>query len=334
MKTSVFRYMVIGLCVFTLMGSVVEAADSINELQNIRALAGTKDYQEAMKRLDDYLDKNPGDAQGRFLKGILFSDQKQFDNAIKIFISLTEDYPELPEPYNNLAVLYAGRGKYLKARDALLVAIKTHPSYATAHENLGDIYAMMASEAYKNALELDGENQSAKTKLAMIRDLFPKQPASTANFAANEKADQPVEQEPIAAVQEGEFGIPSLTSFPGRQVPESDVKAGVLATLDAWARAWSDKNAEGYIRFYATTFIPPNGRSFSLWKKLRRKRILAPRSISVEIINPHVVMLRDDKARVRFIQKYRSNTYRDTVHKTIEMVNVNDNWRFIREQAE
>jgi len=61
----------------------------------------------------------------------------------------------MPEPYNNLAVLYAAEGQERKAAEALEQAIRTNPSYTTAHENLGDLYARMASEAYAKALQLD-----------------------------------------------------------------------------------------------------------------------------------------------------------------------------------
>jgi len=324
------------------MGSVVKAIDNADDLQGIRALAEAKNYPEAMKQLDAYLDKNPGDAQGRFLKGILLSDQKRSDEAIKIFVSLTEDYPELPEPYNNLAVLYAGNGKYLKARDALLVAIKTHPSYATAHENLGDIYAMMATEAYKKALSLDEKNKSAESKLAMIRDLFPKQAADATNLAAKEETGQPIEREDMAmaGAQEGlDAPIPSTSSstepslLPAPEMPTPDVKVDVLATLQQWAKAWSDKDVDRYIGFYAPTFIPGKGMSLSSWQEQRRKRISAPRSISIEILEPNVIMLENNKARVRFIQKYRSNTYQDTTRKAIEMIHMDGSWRFVREQA-
>ena len=68
-------------------------------------------------------------------------------------------------------MLLAGQGQYEKAKVALEMAIRTHPSYATAHENLGDIYAKMASQAYDRALQLDRNNASSKTKLALIKDL-------------------------------------------------------------------------------------------------------------------------------------------------------------------
>nr|VFK43647.1 MAG: Tetratricopeptide repeat-containing protein [Candidatus Kentron sp. TC]VFK45160.1 MAG: Tetratricopeptide repeat-containing protein [Candidatus Kentron sp. TC]VFK58318.1 MAG: Tetratricopeptide repeat-containing protein [Candidatus Kentron sp. TC] len=337
MTMSVFRNMVIGLFSLTLMGNVVSAVDNVDDLSSIRKFVEAKDYQEAVNRLDDYLDKNPGDAQGRFLKGIVFSDQKEFDKAIEVFVSLTEDYPQLPEPYNNLAVLYAGEGKYLKARDALLVAIKTHPSYATAHENLGDIYAKMASEAYKKALEFDEGSASAKNKLAMIRDLFPKRSMNTAaNPVANEETDQVVG----GVGAESEDSIASPSSSPGEPLSSGQelssvesIEADVIATIEKWAKAWSDKRLEDYLEFYAPTFLPADGRSLASWKALRRNRLSSPTFISVRISRPRVIISGNDKARIRFTQKYRSNTYQDTVRKVIGMIRIDGNWRFIREEV-
>jgi Flp pilus assembly protein TadD len=146
--------------------------------------AQSDDYQEAAKlfrsgqqaqaleRVDSFLKANPKDARARFLKGLILTEQSKPADAIRIFTGLTEDYPELPEPYNNLAVLYASQGQYDKARTALEMTIRTHPSYATAYENLGDIYAKMASQAYNKALQLDKSNSAAQTKLKLINELF------------------------------------------------------------------------------------------------------------------------------------------------------------------
>ncbi|MES2770981.1 MAG: tetratricopeptide repeat protein, partial [Pseudomonadota bacterium] len=94
---------------------------------------------QALEKVDSYLSSKPKDAQGRFLKGLILTEMARSAEAINLFTKLTEDYPELPEPYNNLAVLYAQQKQYEKARAALEAAIKTHPSYSIAHENLGDI---------------------------------------------------------------------------------------------------------------------------------------------------------------------------------------------------
>src|ERR1700694_1178937 len=123
--------------------AIAAPADDLREAQK---LYGQGKMQPALDKVDVVLKTPPRDPQGRFLKGLLLTEQKRVPEAIQVFTALTEDFPELPEPYNNLAVLYANQGQYDKARTALEMAIRTNPSYATAHENLGDIYAKMASQ--------------------------------------------------------------------------------------------------------------------------------------------------------------------------------------------
>ena len=130
--------------------------------------------ERALDRVNAYLNGRPKDARGRFLKGVILTEQKKPGEAIKVFTELTFDYPELPEPYNNLAVVYAAQGEYDKARAALETAIRVYPSYAAAHENLGDIYAQMASRAYDKAAKLDRNNKTAPTKLNLVKELFSK----------------------------------------------------------------------------------------------------------------------------------------------------------------
>jgi tetratricopeptide (TPR) repeat protein len=143
-------------------------ADDLAEIsKSIRA----GQFNEALGKADAALAQRPRDPQMRFLKGLILTEQNKSIEAILIFTKLTEDFPELPEPYNNLAVLYASAGQYDKARTALEAAIRTNPTYATAHENLGDVYAKLASQAYDKALQLDSSNTSAKSKLTMVRTM-------------------------------------------------------------------------------------------------------------------------------------------------------------------
>ena len=143
-----------------------------DEIADIGKLLRGGQLDQAMQKVDSYLATKPRDAQGRFLKGLIQTEQNKTAEAITTFTRLTEDYPELPEPYNNLAVLHAGQGQYEKARQSLEMAIRTHPSYATAHENLGDVYAKLASQAYDKALQLESTNTTAQNKLAMAKE-FP-----------------------------------------------------------------------------------------------------------------------------------------------------------------
>ena len=154
------------------------AADAASVSQSLQK----GDLNSALTQVDTLLAQKPQDPQYQFLKGVILTEQKKDAEAIQIFQSLTEQYPELPEPYNNLAVLYAQQGHYEKARAALEMALRTNPSYATALANLGDIYVKLASQAYQKALQLaPDENASARVKLNLIRELFEqgKNPAGT-----------------------------------------------------------------------------------------------------------------------------------------------------------
>ncbi|HEX5538338.1 MAG TPA: tetratricopeptide repeat protein [Methylophilaceae bacterium] len=164
----VSRAFLLGFCLLApLLMPVISQAD---DLQAIRQQA-KQNPDAALKRIDAYLDAKPQDVQALFTKGLILAQQKRNDDAIRIFTEITQKYPALPEPYNNLAVIYANQGHYDKARNALEAALKTNPSYATAHENLGEIYVQMASEAYDKALQLDANNSHAQTKLELISDL-------------------------------------------------------------------------------------------------------------------------------------------------------------------
>ena len=131
---------------------------------------------EALAKADQYLVGKPRDPQMRFLKGVAESQAGRNNEAIATFTRITEDYPELAEPYNNLAVLYAAQGQFDKARVALESAVRANPSYSTAHENLGDVYAKMATQSYAKAQQLDTTNNTVQPKLVLIRQLFPATP--------------------------------------------------------------------------------------------------------------------------------------------------------------
>ena len=173
------------------------------ELQEITRLYRQGQNDDAVRRIDSFLsgkgrDQTPEIAQARFLKGLIFAEQGKNNDAIQIFTKLTEEYPELPEPYNNLGVLYASQGQFEKSRLALEMAISTHPSYATAHENLGDIYARMASQAYDKALQLDKGNTTAQTKLALIKELVMS--TGKSNRAAQSKGSDASKAPSLASV--------------------------------------------------------------------------------------------------------------------------------------
>ena len=147
-------------------------------LREARKLIVDKKYDEAIALLDKLNAERPREPQARFLKGVALADAGKTDAAITVFQSVLGDFPELPEPHNNLAVLYAQKGQYALARDELEAAINAAPDYVVAYENLGDIYARLAADNYEKAIARDARNKSAPAKLKLVREvLAPPAPA-------------------------------------------------------------------------------------------------------------------------------------------------------------
>jgi tetratricopeptide (TPR) repeat protein len=289
---------------------------------------------EALDRLSAYLAQHPKDARARFLSGVILSEQNKIQDAIKVFTELTQDYPELPEPYNNLAVLYAGLGDYDKARKALEMAIRTHPSYAVAHENLGDIYATLASQAYDKALQLDNNNATARKKLALIKELFPAKTAATlAQVEAGKTLPEaptpkPAVQDKLAAPKPAP-DKPTSDKPPADKPPvkpAADQTDAVLKTLEAWTRAWSSNDADGYLSFYAPEFQTPNGEPRQDWEASRRERLAKPKKIHVTASSSRVKFTDNTHAIVTFRQNYSSDSLKAVGTKTLELVRIGDRW--------
>ena len=165
------RLMALSVAVAAALSAPLAMAQS-DDYAEVNRLMRAGQLSDALTKVDAYLSAKPKDPQMRFLKGVIQTEGGKPADAIATFSKLTEEFPELPEPYNNLAVLYAGQSQFDKARAALEMAIRTNPSYATAHENLGDVYAKLASQAYSKALQLDSGNTAVAPKLSLIRNLF------------------------------------------------------------------------------------------------------------------------------------------------------------------
>lgn len=137
----------------------------------IAALMKAGKHDEALARADARLKDNPRDAQVRFMRAVILTEQGKSVEAAAGFEALIQEFPELPEPYNNLAVLHAAQGRYDSALRLLQQSLVAQPNYVTAYENLGDLYLSLAEQAYGKALGLDAEQRRAKEKLALAREL-------------------------------------------------------------------------------------------------------------------------------------------------------------------
>jgi Flp pilus assembly protein TadD/ketosteroid isomerase-like protein len=338
------------------------ALASVPSIQDVNLAFRQGNNLAALEKVNSFLATNPKDAQGRFLKGLILTELNRQPEAIKVFSDLTDDYPELPEPYNNLAVLYAAQGQYERAKNSLEMAIRTHPSYATAHENLGDIYAKMASQSYDKALQLDKSNTSALTKLAMIRDLFspthmqdagkgksPTKSAKSSHLAQQttapvetvrpatpppapvEEAAKPADAPPVEAPAQAEKPAePPVTKKPA--TPPVAPKVAIEHALKGWAEAWSKRDADAYLSFYGEDFKVPGGRARADWETERRDRVTRPKFIKVEVDRIHIT-LDGDHAKVGFNQRYSSNIVRKSHgYKTLEMARQGDAWKIVGER--
>lgn len=156
-----------------LLAALVSAVPALaDDYDDVSALMRSGRMVDAMALADKYLTNRPRDPQMRFLKGMIQRETGKGDDALNTFKSLTEEFPELPEPHNNLAALYASRNEIEKARASLEMAIRTNPDYATAHENLGDVYARLAANAYGRALQLNGANAALPPKIRLIQQVI------------------------------------------------------------------------------------------------------------------------------------------------------------------
>jgi tetratricopeptide (TPR) repeat protein len=323
-------------------------------LQDISKQIKQGQHAQALEQVDKYLAGKPKDAQGRFLKGIVLTEMNKPNEAIAIFSKLTEDYPELPEPYNNLAVIYAQQKQYDKAKQALEMAIRTDPRYATAHENLGDIYARLASQAYDKALQIDSSSSSAQNKLALIRDLMsttgrPGKAGKPGTAVADTRPIEPIKlaeapkptAAPVAAAPVAAAPVPAPVAVPAKPVEApkpapvkaaGDANTEIANAIDLWTAAWSRKDVKAYLAAYARDFKTPAGESRATWDAERQKRIAKPGAIQVSYENLRI-SFDGDNATVKFRQHYKSASLKTSSNKVLLMGKRDGKWQILQERV-
>ncbi|RAR86207.1 tetratricopeptide repeat protein [Paracidovorax anthurii] len=348
------------LVLSALLGAPLAHADDYADITQLLKAGKPAD---ALAKADQRLAANPRDPQLRFLRGVAQADSGKQADAVSTFTKLTEDYPELPEPYNNLAVLYANQNQLDKARTALEMAIRTNPSYATAHENLGDIYAKLASQAYNKALQLDASNASTvRPKLALIRDLFsgdagkavpsksttpvaaapapatarapaPSPAPAPSRAAAPAPAPTPAPAPaPAAAPAASPAPAPAAAPAPAPAAAGSSAEKDVAAAVRAWANAWEGQDMHSYLGAYDPSFAPAGKQSRDAWEKERRDRIVGRAKINVTVHDLRITV-KDGKAQARFRQGYSSGSYSVNSRKTLDLVQSGGRWLIVREST-
>ena len=296
-----------------------------DDYAEVNRLMRAGQMSDALSKADSYLGTKPRDPQMRFIKGLIQFESGKPNDAIATFSKLSEDFPELPEPYNNLAVLYASQSQFDKARAALEMAIRTNPSYATAHENLGDVYAKLASQAYSKALQLDGSKTGVPPKLSLIRSIF----VTDAKGIRPSVAVADVATPTVAPAKPTVSVAPVAQPAPAPdQLVSSD--ADVEAAVKAWAKAWSARNMNSYLGAYTADFTPGDGQSHQNWEAERKARI-APRSRIEVVVSDLSVTVNGNRATAKFQQEYSSDNFNASGRKSLDLVKSGGRWLIVRE---
>lgn len=283
------------------------------------------DLAGALAHADAFLQQHPRDAQIRFLRAVLLSEQNRADEAIAAYSKLIEDFPALPEPYNNLAVLLMASGQYDKARSAFETATRIQPKYASAHENLGNIYAKMAMRAYGKALQADPASAGAKLKVSTLYALIENSSGDISRQLAGATA-------PAGGAEGNRDTLPAApptAAFDANDVAEYNA---VMNVLENWAKAWNARDVDAYLSFYGGNFQTPDGEPRKKWEQKRRSRILGRSYINVKI-DLQQVMIKDGGATVKFRQIYTSDRFTDDSIKTLMFLKQGGQWHIVQEYA-
>jgi tetratricopeptide (TPR) repeat protein len=300
-------------------------------------------YKQALSQISTLLDNNANDAQALLLKGNVSKLMGNTTEAASIFKQLINQYPAMPEAYNNLAVLYADKGQTALAIETLQQVFSTSDSYATAYKNLRELYNQMASSAYREALDIDKETKQKTGQYALLSKTLYNVAVTQAPDAAG-IADADVS---VVAVDSGTSNVTGVatpnsaqstaqsTAKPTvvTQVKVVDINAQVTDMVQAWSQAWSQRSVAGYFSFYHQNFIPPSKMSRKQWETYRDKRIQRPKFIEIDVIGITVKQLSPQSATAIFELNYRSDTFKDNVVKKLSLRKYQGDWLIIRELA-
>ena len=138
----------------------------------VRALLARNDHAAALQLAQAAVAFKPADAVSRFLLGVVLMDMGRDEQALKVFTELSQTYPELPDPMNNIALLQARAGQLEPARQSLEVALRNDPAHHAARVNLGQVHLMLAAQAWTQAAAAMPRDNPLLQKLLGVRALL------------------------------------------------------------------------------------------------------------------------------------------------------------------
>jgi len=274
-------------------------------IQDLQSLIDQKLYEQAAHRGNLLLEDHAGDPEIEFLTAYAYQMNNQNLKAASRYQSLIRLHPELPEPRNNLAMIYLSDGDYDKASEILVKAINTHRSYATAYANLSNIYTGLASEAYRRAVSESNEpvNYASKIELTALTQLIS------------------LNQSKLV----GHISDPELSENPA-------IVSTLAKRIVSWAQAWSEKDLDAYISYYSTQH-KLNFPTHEEWIEHRKQRILRPGFIKIGVSDIQIRAQTKNLAIIDFQQSFDSLDYSDRVIKRLGLSRIDSQWKITDERV-
>ena len=121
--------------------------------QQVEQLMRQEQLEPALAKIQAHLAQRPRDPQMRFWQAVLLTRQGKREQAMQVYTELTQDFPELAEPHNNLGVLQAANNDIDLAQRSFELALRADPQHALAHENLADVLLRQAQRHYQRAAQ-------------------------------------------------------------------------------------------------------------------------------------------------------------------------------------
>ena len=339
------HYLIIVCCL--LASHTAFAADSMQQL------IVQKQYAKAVRTGEQILRQTPNHASTRFLTAYAYQMNGKTDNAIQLYEALIKDEPELPEPRNNLAMIYLEKGDYDHASQLLVSAINTNISYAIAYANLSQVYKGIASEAYRRAISqsdepakythdieltaitwLDNLDTETATQIASL----PTTKAIPADPLVKELAvkELAVKELAVKELAVKELAVKKATVEISKPAPTlvnvANRNTLLIENVRNWAKAWSNKEFAIYTASYASDYRDKFA-THAQWVKHRRGRILRPGEIKVEVADFTVKQRDAETATVDFTQAFSSPGYSDRVVKRLEFRRIGAQWEIASERV-
>ncbi len=249
----------------------------------------------------------------QFQQGWDAAQKGDLDKADKIWNALNQETIEVPELsralQNNLAVLLIKQQDYKQAEKLLDSALKADIQVATTLSNLNQLYAFEAQKAYKKIF-----SQTSVTS-----------PSGELLYFDVKNSVLPSE---YVSIQLPEFSPEEAFLFQ----PETQEILAVKERLDQWRAAWASQDIQSYLNFYhSKEFVPKDGLRYSVWEESRHRSLKRPKYIKIAFDDVQIVQLAKNLVRARFLQKYESNSFNDSVYKVVLWQLEGNQWKIVQE---